>query len=309
MQRWSEEDLAGAILEHEWGEWAAGEDGEPEGWHIVHFEAIKLSADEIAAEEARDGRPAFPPTCTVEPDWREPGEALCPERMSEKDLRKVRRRVGEFYWWALYQQRPRVREGAVFRVEWFDVVTEFSRVGAEYVRWWDFATSKETGADWTVGALLCRDAAGTYTIVDIHRGQWSGQSGERNREIRAVTEADVLEYGAEHYTVWGEQEGGSAGVDQAAAFRRLLEGYRVFTERTTGDKVVNADPLAAAAQGGNVQVRRAPWLGVFRREITDFPHGTNDDIVDAISKAYNKLARRTRRGHVPPSGSTRRAAA
>lgn len=295
MQRWAEDDLCGWLLQEEWAEYEAGDDGAPEHWHIVNFEAVKLSDEESAEEERRDGRPAFPPTCTVEPDWREPGEALCPERMDVATLRKVRRRVGEYYWWALYQQRPRIRTGTIFQVGWLRTVGEYSRVGAEYVRWWDKATSTSEEADYTVGALICRDADGVYTVVDIVRGRWS--AGERDRIIRETCEEDrrlLGDDGEGKYRVWGEQEPGSSGVDAAALFRKLLEGFRVHTEPTTGDKVVNAGPLASAAEGGNLQIVRATWNGVLRREFADFPRGQHDDIVDACARGYNKLARRRR---------------
>ena len=72
------DDLAGWLLEQE-----TGEDAEPERWHIVNMPAI--------AEEP----PAFPPTCTVEPDERAEGEALCPDRYPLRKLKALRRRLGE----------------------------------------------------------------------------------------------------------------------------------------------------------------------------------------------------------------------
>lgn len=300
MQRWSEADLCGHLLNAEWVEYEAGEYGAPERWHIVNFEAIKLTPEEVAAEEEQDGRPAFPPTCTVEPDWRKPGEALCPERMDERELYKVRRRIGEYFWWSLYQQRPRVREGTIFRIEWLRTVKEYRRAGCQYVRWWDKAASIKADADFTVGALLCRDPEGTYTIVDIVRGRWT--PGERDQIIRTTCDNDLDLYGMDAYTVWGEEEPGASGVEAAAHFRRLLEGFRVFTERTTGDKVTNAGPLASAAEGKNVQMLRAQWNPTLRREFADFPRGQHDDIVDSCGRAYSKLARR--REHAPPAPGT-----
>lgn len=59
--RWHEDDLSGRILAHE--------AEEPENWHVVHYEAIK--------EEEPS---TYPASCTVEPDFRETGEALAPLR-------------------------------------------------------------------------------------------------------------------------------------------------------------------------------------------------------------------------------------
>lgn len=64
----------------------------------------------------------FPPTCTVEADWRKPGEALCPERYPIAKLRKYQRRLGGYFWGALFQQHPRPRAGTMFQREWFSIV-------------------------------------------------------------------------------------------------------------------------------------------------------------------------------------------
>lgn len=102
MTRWDEGDLAGWLLDQEEGE----EDVVAEGWHIIHLPAI---ADPDVAMQ-------WPPGCTVEPDWREPGEALCPERYPFDKLNRLKRRVGEYYWYSLFQQTPRstVGKGRVY---------------------------------------------------------------------------------------------------------------------------------------------------------------------------------------------------
>jgi len=66
--------------------------------------------------------PVFPETCTVEPDWRAAGEALCPERYPVEKLRKYERRLGSYFWEALFQQSPKPRSGAMFQREWFPIV-------------------------------------------------------------------------------------------------------------------------------------------------------------------------------------------
>ena len=92
--RWGKRDLAGYIL--------SKEDDEPEWWHVVHFEAIK-----------EDDTPDYPKTCIVEIDNREIGEALSPRYPLEK-LQKICKRIGQFFWNAMYQQRPQLRAGRVY---------------------------------------------------------------------------------------------------------------------------------------------------------------------------------------------------
>jgi hypothetical protein len=60
----------------------------------------------------------FQDTCTLEPDWRSPGEALCPERFPLSELLKIRSRVGSYWWNVLYQQRPSPAQGAIFQRAW-----------------------------------------------------------------------------------------------------------------------------------------------------------------------------------------------
>ena len=51
-------------------------------------------------------------------DWRQPGEALCPERFPLPKLIKIRTRLGSYWWNALYQQGPSPAEGLLFRKGW-----------------------------------------------------------------------------------------------------------------------------------------------------------------------------------------------
>ena len=91
LTRWDHEDLVGWLLAQELGD-------APQHWHVL---------DRPAIAEHPGERPAYPPTVTLEPDWREPGEALCSERFPLQELLKIRSRTGAFWWSALHQQRRR----------------------------------------------------------------------------------------------------------------------------------------------------------------------------------------------------------
>lgn len=301
QQRWHEDDLSGWLLEQEWAENEQTDDVAPERWHIVNFEALKSSDAEIAKEIESSNRPSlFPPSCTVEPDWRKPGEALCEERFPAERLRRTRKRVGPYFWNALYQQRPRPREGLLFRIDKLTIVDEsaipWQRL--RYVRYWDKAATGATEANYTVGALLGYDElSGLTYILDLARGQW--EPGERDTKIEATTRSDVRRFrhsadDVDRYHVWGEQEPGSGGKDSARQFRQLVRSLaKVYTEPATGSKVTRADGLASATNQNEVRMLRAAWNGTLRREFVDFPNGALDDIVDACAGAYNKLIRRT----------------
>lgn len=266
--RWNEDDLSGWQLSQEAGD----ESDEVERWHIVCFEAIK--------GETTHG---FPQSCTVEADWRQPGEALCPERRPIEKLERIRRRVGEYFWSALFQQRPAPREGSFFKVmklQYIDLCEV--PMPLVQVRAWDLGATEGMG-DYTAGVKLGRDAQNRFYILDVRRKQWG--TDQRNEQVRHTAEGDGVDV-----RIRGPQDPGAAGKDAALSFVRLLAGFSVKTLAVSGDKVRRADPFSAQLNAGNVYLVRAPWNAEFVDELRHFPHGKHDDQVDAASDAFNELA-------------------
>jgi predicted phage terminase large subunit-like protein len=100
--RWDHHDMTAWLLEQEGQE-------NPEHWTVLNLPAIA----EPAAIPMQ-----IPHTCKKVPDWRQPGEPLCPERVPLAVLQRIRTRLGSYWWNALYQQRPSPAEGLLFRKGW-----------------------------------------------------------------------------------------------------------------------------------------------------------------------------------------------
>lgn len=264
--RWNQLDLPGWLLSQEAEE-------EPENWHIVCLEAIK------EAESLE-----IPPTCTLEPDDREVGEALCPERYPIAKLRKIEKRIGPYYWNALYRQRPAPREGGLFKLSDLAQEVDAAPVEARRVRYWDLGGSDSTKADYTVGCLMS-EHGDIYYVEDVQRGQWS--PGDRNQKMKDIAEADRDKYGV--IPTWIEKVPGLA-VEVIDNITKFLAGFKIHTEMAKNDKTTRADPFASQCEARNVRIVKAPWNVSFRNELTAFPHGHNDDQVDAASGAFSKLA-------------------
>lgn len=252
MTRWHKDDLVGRILD--------SEDGQ--NWTVVCLPAEAVKGDPLGRGE---------------------GEALCPDRYPLPVLAQIHKVLGRDYN-ALYQQQPQPREGGMFKEVWLLPLVEAVPALARRVRWWDKASTAD-GGDWTVGVLVA-EVGGIWYVEDVVRGQWS--SGERDKQIRATAILDRERFG--QVATWSEQEPGSSGKDAALAFVRLLAGFEAHTEPSTGSKEVRAGPLASQAEVGNVCVKRAPWTAGFIAELCDFPSGANDDQVDSVAGAFNKLA-------------------
>lgn len=268
MTRWHEDDLAGWLLSEES---ADEDDATRENWHIVCLPAI--------AEEL----PEFPSSCTVEDEWRDIGEPLCPERYPiEKLLKKKAKGSREFD--ALYQQRPSPKEGYFFDVTKITPVDE-APVGTRWCRGWDKAGTPG-GGDYTAGPKVGKGPDGLWYIDDVCRGQWD--TATRDRHIRQRAELDGRECHQK-----GEQEPGSGGLESANNFIRLLSGFPVSVERSTANKEVRADPLSSQVNAGNVRYVRDKegnrWNKAFIEELRQFPFGKHDDQVDGTSLAFNHL--------------------
>lgn len=258
--RWHEDDLAGRILTR----------AEDVGlnWRVVNLPAFAEENDALG---------------------RRPGDPLWPERFNHEWLTAQKKMLGSYPWSALYQQRPTPPEGGLFKREWFKIVDQIP-TGDEITkatRYWDFAYSQDRG-DYTASVVVC-EAAGLFYLTGVVRGQWSPL--KRQQVVSQVAAMDRVIFG-DVLKTWIPQDP-AAGTEVAELeVRRLArEGFRVKAEIQHGKKEVNALPFAAACEDGVVRLVEGKWNRAFVDELCSFPTGTNDDMVDAASRAYNKTAK------------------
>jgi predicted phage terminase large subunit-like protein len=268
--RWHEDDLSGWLLSLEAEALAEGD--ETEDWYIVNLPAIAEPHDPTR----------FPASCTVHPDWRDEGEPLCPERYPLARLERMRKRIGEFFFGAIFQQWPRPREGGMFPRT--IAIIGAAPAHAIRVRYWDKAGARTGKGDWTVGVLIAATGDGLFYIEDVVRGQWAAK--ERNATIRQTAEDDQQRHG--HVVTYIEQPPG-LGKESTDAVIQVLAGFAAFGNPVVGDKVERAEPFAAQWQAGNVRLVRGPWNRAYIEELNGFPNATNDDQVDGSSGGFQKI--------------------
>jgi predicted phage terminase large subunit-like protein len=182
-------------------------------------------------------------------------------------------------------------DGGFFKREWFSIVDE-PPAEAKRERRWDFAATEATGRndpDWTVGALVSKTPAGIYYVEDIRRVRASPASVEA-----LVTQTAALD--GRSVPIWIEQEPGSAGKQTIATYTRLLAGYEVHGQRSTGPKEEYIKPFSSQCEAGNVRLVRGEWIGAWLDESEAWPMGGHDDQLDATSKAGMHLTVRGNRG-------------
>jgi predicted phage terminase large subunit-like protein len=177
----------------------------------------------------------------------------------------------------------------LFKREWFEIV-DFIPPGRT-VRYWDLAATEQkdyNDPDWTVGCLMS-EHAGIFYVKDIVRVRKG--PGEIEKIVRKTAEIDGLSV-----RIYMEREPGSSGVGVIDHYaRHILKGFAFYGIRSTGDKVMRAQPLSAAANHHNVKLSRNILdLSTIFTELELFPmrshNNKHDDIVDAMSGAFNQLA-------------------
>jgi len=275
LTRWHDDDLAGRIIAQ------AAETGDV--WHVLVLPAVET-----------DDLPAFPDHFVrLAGPERAPGEALCPERYNAEALAGIERRLGPYYWGALYQQNPTPREGTLFQASRLGLVPAlpWQPPGSALpsCRGWDLGATEGAG-DYTAGVRVTGpDADGVFYVDPL---RFRHEPAERNRLIRQRAEMD-----GPSVRQRVPQDPGAAGKESAQTLVRLLAGFPVTAAPVSGSKELRAEPLAAQVNAGNVRVVTHDTPGgraaaaAFVEEARQFPNGAHDDMIDAAADAFAQVAR------------------
>lgn len=262
MTRWHEDDLVGRLLKQ------AKEDPESDQWEALSLPAIAEKDDPLG---------------------RQPGRALWSIRYNEKDLEKIRRTLGTYWWSALYQQRPMPDEGGIFKRSWFryfSIEPEFYvlkrpqgehrvRKGDCFVfQTIDLAASVKTTADFFVISTWAVTMELDVLLLDVFRDRIEGPEQRQhlltqfNRQGARLVAIESVQYQLTF-------------VQEA---RR--KGLPAIELRPSKDKVSRALPMAARYEAGTVyHLEGGHYLDTYENEVLIFPNGENDDQVDTASAA------------------------
>jgi len=188
-------------------------------------------------------------------------------------------------------------EGNMFHRSWFEIVS-YAPKCSRVVRYWDFASTerskKNRDPDWTVSVKL-GERNGIYYVMDVKRVRSQPLGVELLVRHTASLDGRAV-------PIWIEQEPGSSGafvVDHYA--RNVLKGYAVRGNRATGSKLLRADPVSSAAEGGRIKLVKGSWINDFLDELALFPSGSHDDQVDALSGAFEVISKAISLSAVPTS--------
>jgi predicted phage terminase large subunit-like protein len=271
LTRWHEDDLAGRLL--------AAEDGHL--WKVIN---IPAQADHDPAKGETD------------PLGREPGEFMISARgRTTAQWEAIKTRAGSRTWNALYQGRPSPAEGGMFKRDWWDqpggrytdplwiVRNDGAHIALhmdEVIISWDMAFKDTSSSDYVVGQVWARRGADAYLLDQVRGRMDFVTTCQRFREVAAKWPQATLK-------IVEDKANGTAVIN---ALRRIVPG--IVPESPTESKEARASAVSPLAEAGNVHLptpELAPWIGDLIEEAAAFPNGANDDQVDTLTQALNRL--------------------
>lgn len=266
--RWHEDDLTGWLLSEE----LSGD--EPERWHIVNFEAIREELERTYAK-----------SCTVEEDWRNPGEPLCPERYNLSRLLKICKRVGSYFWSALFQQRPCPADGDIFKLDWF--------------RYYAAPPEEFQMLVLSVDAAFKESDNSSFVVIQLWGVVWPNfylidQIRDRMGYIATVDSIKALMarwrpiYGDPHAKLIEDKANGPAIIEQ---LEREFPG--IIPVEPQGGKLARAHAASPYYESGNIwlpQKNLFSWVDGHTSEFIAFPRGEANDQVDAATQFVSYIA-------------------
>jgi predicted phage terminase large subunit-like protein len=243
MTRWHVADLAGHLLkEHK-----------HEKWKVLNLPAIN-----------------------------EQGEALWPERFSVPTLEQIKKTLPARHWEALYQQRPFVEEGSIFKRQWWKMWPDTKPIPeCEFIiQSWDtsFSEKEEKTSDFNARVTLGvfrrpDDECHNVMLLEAWKGRVD-YADLRKEALRAYQD-----YEPDKVIV----EKKSSGPILIQDLRR--SGLPIAQYTPAKDKITRAYAAQSLLENGRVYYPSRQWAEDFITSLAQFPHGSHDDEVDAFTQA------------------------
>lgn len=217
-----------------------------------------------------------------DPLGRAPGEALWPERYPATRLRQMQGERSEYWWRAMYQQRP----GKWGESKWGQYLGEYAASWPEAFEASVVAVDPSLGQD---------DRKGDYSAI-VFVGRAGGRlwvDADIRRRAETEIAADAVEMFVRHRAGMMVLEGNG--------FQRVLRG--VFHQQAlargvslplqavvnTGNKIARISALGPLLADGVFWFRDSPGCRLLVDQLGEFPRGDHDDGPDALEMGLRQL--------------------
>jgi predicted phage terminase large subunit-like protein len=285
----AEEALSATTRENHWDWWQSTASTRLEPGGVVIGIMTRWHEDDIFGRLLKSGgqirRLTLP--ALAEPGdvlGRQPGEALWPERYPVQRLEQMRRERSEYWWRALFQQRP----GKWGESKW----GQFLGDRCMAARWPEAFDVGVVAVDPSLGA---DDRKGDYSAI-----VFVGRSGGRlwiDADIRRRAETEIAVDAVAMY----QRHQANLMVLEGNGFQRVLgESFQsaamsagcvmpLQTIVNTGNKVLRVSSLGPLLAADLFRFRDNPGTRLLLDQLGEFPRGDHDDGPDALEMAVRCL--------------------
>ncbi|HAH36204.1 MAG TPA: hypothetical protein DCL81_06660 [Algoriphagus sp.] len=258
MTRWSKRDLTGRLIKR------MTQEKEADQWELIEFPAILPS-----------------------------GNPLWGNFWKLTELDSIKASVSPSKWASQYMQRPTGEGISIIPKEWFQIWEEEKPPKCDYIiQSYDTAFLKSERADYTAittwGVFYPEGKIGEemYTGNDAHLIL-----------IDCIKERfDFPELKAEAlrlYEFWQPDtviiEAKASGLPLVQELRRVGIPVNTFSPGKGQDKIARLNSVSPIFQDGRIWSPENRWGEELMEEVSDFPNGENDDLVDATTLALARF--------------------
>jgi predicted phage terminase large subunit-like protein len=260
MTRWHEDDLAGRILKSE--------------RNVLH---INLTAEAEIGDVL----------------GRKPGEGLFPEIGKGTEwVQQMKRSYiageGTEAWNSMYQGRPSMQSGNIFKKDWFKFYDVLPQVYSTIISV-DAAFKDKASSDFVAIGVWGKSGSSVFLIDVVN---------ERLDFVRTVETIRALKqkYPEANMILIEDKANGSAII---STLQREIMG--IVPVEPLGSKEARAYSIQPFILAGNVFLpSHASWKEEYIDQMTRFPKGRYDDMVDMTSQALSRLKDFVASGPPPP---------
>jgi predicted phage terminase large subunit-like protein len=258
MTRWNKKDLTGRLIKK-----MAQEKGADQ-WEVIEFPAILPS-----------------------------GKPLWKEFWKLDELESIKASVSPSKWAAQYMQRPTGEGISIIPKDWFKVWDEIKPPKCEYlIQSYDTAFLKSERSDFT--AITTWGVF--YPEGKIGEEMYSGDEAHLILVDCVKERFDFPELKNEAmrlYEYWLPDtiiiEAKASGIPLVQELRRMGIPVNTFSPGKGQDKIARLNSVSPIFQDGRVWVPDNRFGEELMEEVSDFPSGENDDLVDATTLALSRF--------------------
>lgn len=289
--RWDPNDLAGQLLKK-----MASDDPKAAQWKVIYLPALALEPDEYPKDEKAYRENLLKGFCIPmggDMLGRKPGEALCEFLHPLETILTKKANVSPFVFAAMDLQLPKSFTGGSFDEGDIKIMDPLAvPAGLNWFAYVDLALGKNIRSDFNcvMPGAIDKDTS-NYIMRDLYREQ------NLDKFLKELKKRMLLE--SNKGVVWGIE--GTAF--QTLVFKQFradeeLAALKIMEILPTESKLDRAESASLRSKDGHLWLVRAEWNRTAIREMTLFPLGQHDDVVDSASGNLLVMAESAKKKHL-----------